>query len=228
MLPPAWVAAHSLGRSYDVASAGDARVLMTRLGRVFLSLVLLAAVLGWLVPALAGGFLLPSLFLALIGSAAVRAGALARLNSQRGRGLAVSPVLAVGRAASVQQLASALRLDPRAGRKVVGACLLDADAADPGLRRRFAELGITVTGGLAAIVDQIDRTGARTVAVTAGDLAGDHLRQLVWDVESTGAELLVSSGLAEVGRSRLTVAAVAGMPVLRVDSPYTGGFSRAF
>jgi exopolysaccharide biosynthesis polyprenyl glycosylphosphotransferase len=144
----------------------------------------------------------------------------------RARGLAVTPVLAVGTSASVQQLASAMRLDARGGRHVVAACLVEQDAADAGARRRLAEAGIAVAGELAHVTEQVERTGARAVAVMAGDLAGDDLRRLAWELESTGAELLVSSGLAEIGSSRVHVGTVAGTPVFRVDSPQYGGFRR--
>jgi exopolysaccharide biosynthesis polyprenyl glycosylphosphotransferase len=107
--------------------------------------------------------------------------------------------------------------------QVVAACLPDDEAADPGVRRRLAEAGVTVAGDFAAVRLGVEHANARSVAVLAGDLAADEMRRLAWELEATGADLIVSTGLPEVSAQRVHVQHVGGMPLLRLDGPqYTG------
>jgi exopolysaccharide biosynthesis polyprenyl glycosylphosphotransferase len=110
--------------------------------------------------------------------------------------------------------------------QVVGACLGPAEATDPGARRRLGEIGVGIVGDLDDVCAAVERCGAQRVAVQAGDLPGDDLRRLTWELEATGTDLVVSTGLAEVCLPRVHVGTVAGAPVMRIDNPHFRGGRR--
>jgi exopolysaccharide biosynthesis polyprenyl glycosylphosphotransferase len=63
------------------------------------------------------------------------------------------------------------------------------------------------------------------VAITADQYwTPKRLQRLAWDMEGTGAEMVVAPVLMEVAGPRLNVTGVLGMPLLRVTAPmFTGG-----
>jgi exopolysaccharide biosynthesis polyprenyl glycosylphosphotransferase len=87
------------------------------------------------------------------------------------------------------------------------------------------ERGIPVVGGFAAVADAVRITEADTVAVLASpDLGPEQLRRLAWDLEPTGADLMVAPSLVEVAGPRLSIRPVTGLPLLQVEQPvFSGG-----
>jgi exopolysaccharide biosynthesis polyprenyl glycosylphosphotransferase len=62
--------------------------------------------------------------------------------------------------------------------------------------------------------------GADTIAVTsASETAAQYLRQLSWQLEGSGIELLVAPGLIEVAGPRLHIRPFEGLPLLSVEQP---------
>lgn len=226
LLPLAWLAAVGGNGGYQVRFVASGNDVFTRPALAFAQLAVVLAFAELLVSGRSGGFALITLAsaagLCLTGRAAARAW----LIGQRASGRALVPVLAVGTAVSVQQLAAGMRADRNAGFSVVGAVLPAPEAGDPAVRRRLAEAGIAVTGDLDAVPSSIEQCNARSVAVLAGDLDGDDLRRVATQVANNGADLIVSTGLAEVGAPRVRVGQIAGAPLLRVDNPHRGGFRR--
>ena len=71
------------------------------------------------------------------------------------------------------------------------------------------------------------RLGADTIAVTsASETAAQYLRQLSWQLEGTGIELLVAPGLIEVAGPRLHIRPFEGLPLLSVEQPRFEGWRR--
>ena len=69
--------------------------------------------------------------------------------------------------------------------------------------------------------------GADTIAVTsASETAAQYLRQLSWQLEGTGIELLVAPGLIEVAGPRLHIRPFEGLPLLSVEQPRFEGWQR--
>jgi lipopolysaccharide/colanic/teichoic acid biosynthesis glycosyltransferase len=64
-----------------------------------------------------------------------------------------------------------------------------------------------------------------SVAQTPG-WSSQRLHHLAWDLEGTGAELVVDPGLMEIAGPRLHVAAVDGLPLLRLTEPAFTGMPR--
>ncbi|MCH0538410.1 sugar transferase [Streptomyces sp. MUM 203J] len=54
-------------------------------------------------------------------------------------------------------------------------------------------------------------------------LTGDRLRELTWALHDAGFEVALAPGLVETSVKRLAASSVAGLTVLRVDKPRTGG-----
>lgn len=141
-----------------------------------------------------------------------------RLVSEREQGSFRRRTLLVGAFDTVQDLGLRMRGERGAGYDVVGVCL-------PGGTSRPSPLvNVPVLGDVsdAAIVAQ--RAAVDAVAVTASDAATTRtIKQLAWDLEPLGADLLVVPGLADVSSPRLLTTPVDGVPVMQVSPPgYTG------
>src|SRR4029453_18573071 len=82
-------------------------------------------------------------------------------------------------------------------------------------------------GGLDDVVAMARRLGADTIAVTsASETADEYLRQLSWQLEGSGMELLVAPGLIEVAGPRLHIRPFEGLQLLTLEAPRFEGWSR--
>ena len=151
----------------------------------------------------------------------LRVSARCHLHRQRAKGRYTRRVIVVGRGGAVVELTSRLRRETTAGLDVVAACVTFPD------RARVADrLGVQV-GGLDEVVDLALRLGAQTIAVTsASETAAQYLRELSWQLEGTGIELLVAPGLIEVAGPRLHIRPFEGLPLLAVEQPRFEGWRR--
>ncbi|MGY1639788.1 sugar transferase [Geodermatophilus sp. SYSU D00703] len=160
----------------------------------------------------------PALTLAtLLGRWAARCS----LRALRARGLCTKRVVVVGRGSAVLELVSRVRREQFAGMDVVAACVTPDD------RDRVAETAGVPVGALDEVVALAGRLGADTIAVTsASETAAQYLRQLSWQLEGTGIELLVAPGLIEVAGPRLHIRPLEGLPLLSVEQPRFEGWRR--
>ncbi|MBB3083227.1 sugar transferase [Geodermatophilus sabuli] len=150
-----------------------------------------------------------------------RWGARAVLRGLRARGRCTKRVVVVGRGAPVLELVSRFDRERLAGLEVVAACVTPDDRG-----RVAAHVGVPV-GGLDEVVALAGRLGADTIAVTsASETAAQYLRQLSWQLEGTGIELLVAPGLVEVAGPRLHIRPLEGLPLLSVEQPRFEGWHR--
>jgi exopolysaccharide biosynthesis polyprenyl glycosylphosphotransferase len=68
---------------------------------------------------------------------------------------------------------------------------------------------------------------ADTVALTSsGELGPEGIRDLSWQLEKLGVDLVVSPGIVDVAGPRLTVRPVADLPLIHVDKPQYHGAKR--
>ena len=143
------------------------------------------------------------------------------LQRLRAQGSCTTKVIVVGRGGAVLELVDRVRRERFAGMDVVAACVTPADRDRVG-----AALDLPV-GGLDDVVAMADRLGADTIAVTsASETAAQYLRQLSWQLEGTGIELLVAPGLIEVAGPRLHIRPFEGLPLLAVEQPRFEGWRR--
>jgi exopolysaccharide biosynthesis polyprenyl glycosylphosphotransferase len=155
----------------------------------------------------------------VVGTVFGRFAARCLLRALRSQGRCTKRVVVVGRGAAVLDLVGQIRRERFAGMEVVAACVTPAD------RRRVAESIELPIGSLDEVIDIAARFGADTIAVTsASETAAQYLRQLSWQLEGTGIELLVAPGLIEVAGPRLHIRPFEGLPLLSVEQPRFEGW----
>jgi exopolysaccharide biosynthesis polyprenyl glycosylphosphotransferase len=222
-----WLVAAAANAAYDPRFLGSGTAEFRSLGRTFVSVIAVMATASYAADLqIARGFVVVALALAFALSFSLRLVTRARLVQRRRLGQAMDRVLLVGPAASLPALLAAMRSEPAAGLQVVGVCLPADEAVDSSLRNALAGLGLPVLGELSQARDIVVRYAVDGVAVVAGDVGSGTVRRLGWALEGTGAELIVSSGLAEVDGHRLHVQSVGGVPLLRLDPIRFSGVSR--
>ncbi|MCW2742172.1 MAG: wcaJ2 [Blastococcus sp.] len=144
-----------------------------------------------------------------------------QLRRMRARGRCTKRVIVVGRGGAVLELAARVEREHYAGLDVVGFCVTPAD------RARVAGVAAVPVAGLDDVASLAARLGADTIAVTsASETAAQYLRQLSWQLEGTGIELLVAPGLIEVAGPRLHIRPFEGLPLLSVEQPRFEGWRR--
>ena len=145
----------------------------------------------------------------------------ARLRRLRASGRCTKKVVVVGRGGAVLELVSRLQREQFAGLDVVAVAVTPAD------RARVAEQSGVPVGGLDDVLALAAAHDADTIAVTsASETAAQYLRQLSWQLEGTGIELLVAPGLIEVAGPRLHIRPFEGLPLLSVEQPSFEGWRR--
>jgi exopolysaccharide biosynthesis polyprenyl glycosylphosphotransferase len=144
-----------------------------------------------------------------------------RLRRLRAGGRCTKRVVVVGRGGAALELAALLGREHYAGLDVVALCVTPAD------RYRVAGIADVPVGGLDDVVSLAVGLGADTIAVTsASETAAQYLRQLSWQLEGSGIELLVAPGLIEVAGPRLHIRPFEGLPLLSVEQPRFEGWRR--
>jgi exopolysaccharide biosynthesis polyprenyl glycosylphosphotransferase len=133
----------------------------------------------------------------------------------RARGEAMTRTVVVGDPVDVATAVGEMRKHPEAGYTPVAIALTAASVGSP-------------APGLPRVpVDDL-RTAVRQPGVGAVMIAGGmprmEVRQLAWDLETRGCELLLVSRLTDVAGPRIHQSTVDGLPVVHVDLPrYSGG-----
>lgn len=153
------------------------------------------------------------------------------LHMQRDHAQYSSKVLAVGSAETVAQLVSELQRSPRAGYRIVGACLTQGSSASTGAGHAVWSqdtiAGVPVVGSLDQVVSAVTLTGADAVAVTATSAFGPKaVRRLSWDLEKLSAQLILAPALTDIAGPRIHTQPVAGLPLIHVERPTYRGATR--
>jgi len=145
---------------------------------------------------------------------------------RRAKGECQTMVLAIGDRAGVTHLAHELIRNPKDGYVVVGACIAGHGPA----RGDTITVGgreIPILGDETASLTALYGSGADTVVVTRSEHFGVRsIRELMWQLETTGADLVVAPGVVDVAGARLTLLPIAGLPLLHVDKPQYEGSQR--
>lgn len=218
------VAALGLARAWDPSMLGQGSQEFSRLLR---ALVTLAVVVGLLGLALKLPEVRPYVFgvvpVALILAAVGRLVLRKVLHRLRRNGACMHEVLAVGTEDAVANLILRTRRASHNGWAVTGACTPSGAGTNGGPHI----LDVPVVGDLDAVPEVAGNGGYRVVSVaqTPG-WSSRRLHHLAWDLEDTGAELVVDPGLMEIAGPRLHVAAVDGLPLLRLTQPTFSGVPR--
>ncbi len=153
------------------------------------------------------------------------------LQLQRDRAQYVTNVLAIGNTDTVRELISELRRSPRAGYRVIGACVSNGTASSTkaGAATYSTEniLGVPIVGSLSQVLSAVQMIGADAVAVTATAAFGPAaVRALSWELEKTSAQLILAPALTDVAGPRVHTHPVAGLPLIHVERPTYSGPTR--
>jgi exopolysaccharide biosynthesis polyprenyl glycosylphosphotransferase len=218
----AWPALLGATGAYSERVYGTGSDEFRRVGRAGFLLVALTSILSY-----AAALDLSRIFVAVAIPALTAVSLLGRyaariqLRRRRARGLCTKRVVVVGRGGAVLDLVAHVRRAQYAGMDVVAACVPQAD------RWRVAEIVGVPVEGLDDVVSLTARLKADTIAVTsASETAAQYLRQLSWQLEGSGVELLVAPGLIEVAGPRLHIRPFEGLPLLSVEQPRFEGWQR--
>lgn len=141
---------------------------------------------------------------------------------RRRHGQCVISVLAVGNPGAVRNLVQSLKRSSGYGFNVVGVCLTG--------HIRGGTIDVPGLGELPVLGDENDveqallTSGADTVALTATEhLGAEGIRELSWQLDRLGVDLVVSPGMSDVAGPRLTMRPVAGLPLIHVERPQYSG-----
>lgn len=153
----------------------------------------------------------------LCGRLALR-GWLAR---QRTKGLCLSRVVVVGEQDDVEYVIGQIRKKSAGAYSVVGAALVSEQASSSLI---VDGQQIPVISDLQALIPALKSIGPDAVIV-AGPVPGgsDFVRDLGWRLEESGAELVLTTGLTNIGAPRIYVRPVEGLPLMHIDSPRYSG-----
>ncbi|GAS98994.1 UDP-phosphate galactose phosphotransferase [Mycolicibacterium canariasense] len=173
-------------------------------------------------PEYARGYLALAFPLGLVFLMLGRSGCRRVLNFYRRRGRCVTSVLAVGNPVAVKSLVQSLDRTWWYGYSVVGVCLTGRPGGGtlevPGVG------ALPVLGDEGQVEEAIAQVGADTVALTATEHLGpDGVRELSWELDRLGVDLVVSPGMVDVAGPRLTMRPVAGLPLIHVEKPQYSG-----
>ena len=219
---PLWLLMLLAGRSYEARYLGVGFEEFKRVGNASVRLVALVAFLAFAFKAsLARGFVAIAFPLGLLLLFLGRYAARRVLHSLRRLGVCVHRVVAVGSAAEVLALAEQVDREPFAGLRVVAVALPDYDRK-PELR--YGDLALPNLGPARDMATRLAAVGVDTVAVAGpAALSARELRQLSWDLEGTGTDLVVAPTITDVTGPRIHVRPVAGLPLLHLEAPAFGG-----
>ncbi|MEN4475909.1 UDP-phosphate galactose phosphotransferase [Mycolicibacterium cosmeticum] len=173
-------------------------------------------------PEYARGYLALAFPLGLVFLMLGRSGCRRVLNFYRRRGRCVTSVLAVGNPVAVKSLVQSLDRTWWYGYSVVGVCLTGRPGGGtlevPGVG------ALPVLGDEGQVEEAIAQVGADTVALTATEHLGpEGVRELSWELDRLGVDLVVSPGMVDVAGPRLTMRPVAGLPLIHVEKPQYSG-----
>jgi exopolysaccharide biosynthesis polyprenyl glycosylphosphotransferase len=157
---------------------------------------------------LSRGFVAMAMPIGLLATLLGRYTARRALQRLRRRALCLHRVLVVGTPAAAARLAEGLSRSADTGYQVAGTW--SPSSRDHGLEG-------------SRLLDVLARTEADTVAVAASGFTPTKLREISWQLEGSGVDLLVSPTLIDVAGPRIHIRPVAGLPLLHVEEPQLGG-----
>lgn len=208
-------------RSARVVGAGTEeyrRVLSATLSTIGI----VAVVLMILRPEYARGYLALAFPLGMVSLMISRHLARRVLVWHRSRGRCVNSVLAVGGLPAVRSLVQSLGQAWDYGYSVVGVCLTGGPTSGtidvPGVG------SVPVLGNEHSIETALRASGANTVALTTTDHLGSAgVRELSWEMDRLGVDVVISPNMVDVAGPRLTMRPVAGLPLIHVEKPQYSG-----
>ena len=224
-ITPVWVLLLALGRAYEPRFVGVGSEEFKRVVAASLRMLALIAIGALVLKAeLSRAYVATMLVTGVVLLLGGRFGARKVLHRLRMSGHCVHRVVAVGSREEVEHLVTTLRREPYAGLSVVAASLPDYETQPPS----DGEGELLLLGPARSLAGRLDAVQADTVAVVGTSaLSSRELRELAWELEGTGVDLVVAPSLTDGSGPRIHVRPVAGLPLLHLEEPTFGGARRA-
>jgi exopolysaccharide biosynthesis polyprenyl glycosylphosphotransferase len=222
---PAWVLLLAVSRAYDVRYLGvgseEYKSLLSGSFRFAAALGLASYALQ---ASLSRHFFVVLVLLGTVLLLLARYAARKALHALRVRGRCLHRVVLIGTEEEVQQLDAQLLRGRYAGLAAVAACLPDYCTATS---ISVASGELPVIGAARDLAPRLREVRADSVAVAGTSaLSARELRELSWQLEGSGVDLLVAPAITDVAGPRIHIRPVAGLPLLHVDEPIFGGPKR--
>lgn len=164
--------------------------------------------------------------LGLIGLLAWRKIARVALHRRRVAGKGLANVLVVGGVDSATKVAEWMAGNATAGFRVTGVWSPRVTTDFPGwltLRNR----SVPVLSNSRTLHDAVLVSGAEVVLVSDTEqLGGAVMRELTWELDAMGVDLMLSPNVLDVAPSRLYMHDVSGMPLLHLEAPRYSGATK--
>ena len=229
LLPVAWVLAMSLNRAYESRFLGGGSEEFRRVVNAAARLTAMVAIISYATKAeIARSYVLIAFPAATLLSVIGRSAGRGLLHRMRRQGRCMHRVLVVGAGESAAALVRLAQRDPTAGWSVVGVCLdrlPGRHSPDRPERSGFDLLGVPIVGTSENLHTAIQATRATTVAI-GPQMDGETLRRVLWALEGSDVDVLVSSALTDVTGPRISIRPVAGLPLLHIEEPELTGSRR--
>jgi exopolysaccharide biosynthesis polyprenyl glycosylphosphotransferase len=229
---PLWIAMIMLSGGYSPHALGRGT---TEYKRIFDATLRLCATIG----VIAFGFhlnvarsiVLLCLPLCCLTAVALRTVARKFLARQWSQGRALQRVLVIGRENSAFSMAAKLDRARGQGFDVVGVCVPEgfdrrrgASSEDIDDRRKHDEPGWKVVGSFEDVQGLVRDLDAHAIVVSPTPaMSAEKLRQLAWDLENSGVDMLVAPALVDVAGPRIHMTPVEGQTLLQVQTPRLTG-----
>jgi len=150
------------------------------------------------------------------------------LNHMRNSGRYLSRAVVVGDAADVDYVVRQIDKKSGAAYRIVGMAIPRGTTVNVS----FAENPVPVISNLDGVAAAVQAIGVDAVIVAGNPSGGTFIRDLGWELEGVGAELIVASNLTNVAGPRIHFRPVEGLPLMHVELPqFEGGkhlLKRAF
>jgi exopolysaccharide biosynthesis polyprenyl glycosylphosphotransferase len=204
-----WVLALGTTHAYDARNLGLGSEEFRRVGDAAIRVTALVAFATFVLKLpLSRGFVAMAMPIGLAATLLGRVLARRALQRLRRRALCLHRVLVVGSPASAARLAEGLSRSEATGYQVAGT---------------WSPSGQDLDGERSKLLDVLARTQADTVAVAASGFTPAKLREISWQLEGSGVDLLVSPTLIDVAGPRIHIRPVAGLPLLHIEEPQLDG-----
>lgn len=143
------------------------------------------------------------------------------LQRQRTRGRFLYRAIVVGEFVKCVHVAREIAREPSAGYRIVGAVTERTDGEDS---EALGAIRLTKRYSISTIESLLDEVGADTLILTSSDtLDPSRMRELGWDLEERGVELVVSPTLTDIAGPRIHTRPVAGLPLIHIEFPTFAG-----
>jgi exopolysaccharide biosynthesis polyprenyl glycosylphosphotransferase len=143
----------------------------------------------------------------------------------RARGHFTRRVLVAGTRSHVEEIVAVLERESWLGYRVVGR-LTPAGLENP------SEASVPTLGGVDAVRELALSHRADVVFLAGGaSESAAEVRQILWNLERSGVEVIVAPSVTDVSRERISVRPVAGLPLVHLAEPRTvaaGRISKRF